>query len=259
MNPRAIVLDLDGTLLNEKKQVTKRTIDVLYACKDKGIKIIFATARPPRITRFTEIDLAALGAIIYYNGALFHCNRTNQKIHFPIPSSIGKKLIYYCLSLDPESNISIEVEDIWHSNKALDYRELMHVEKNPTIISIDQLVAYDCTKILLTDFSYVEELTDKFKDKVTVIVTDEERLIQVMSPQASKEQAVAHLLGTYELSFADTICFGDDYNDLGLFQSCGHTVAMGNAVDSLKEIADEITASNDNEGVAAVLERYVIN
>jgi hydroxymethylpyrimidine pyrophosphatase-like HAD family hydrolase len=53
------------------------------------------------------------------------------------------------------------------------------------------------------------------------------------------------------------MCFGDDYNDLELFRAAGHSVAMGNAVDDLKEIASEVTLTNDEDGVAVVLERIL--
>ncbi|MEK4512045.1 hypothetical protein EJP82_17985 [Paenibacillus anaericanus] len=55
----------------------------------------------------------------------------------------------------------------------------------------------------------------------------------------------------------DVLCFGDDFNDLGLFQSCGYSIAMGNAIKELKEIASETTETNDKDGVAIILERIV--
>lgn len=68
MEPKAIVLDLDGTLLNSKKKISKNTIEILKELKANGIQLIFATARPPRVSNFNEIDLASLGTVIFYNG-----------------------------------------------------------------------------------------------------------------------------------------------------------------------------------------------
>lgn len=255
--PKVVVLDLDGTLLNSSKQISKRSIDVLNQLRQRGIDLIFATARPPRVTSFKELHLASIGTMIYYNGALFNCTTTNQHVHFGIDGAMTKRVINFSEQLDPQANISLEVKDQWFSSKALDYRELMHVEKNPTVIKKEQLLTLECTKILLTDFPYAKELTNKFKDELNVMTTDQGRLIQIMSKKASKNQAVKHILKARKLSFEDTICFGDDYNDLGLFQSCGYSVAMDNAVDQLKDLADEVTARNDQDGVAIVLERFI--
>jgi hydroxymethylpyrimidine pyrophosphatase-like HAD family hydrolase len=78
-----------------------------------------------------------------------------------------------------------------------------------------------------------------------------------MSLEASKENAVRHLTESRGIDIKDVLCFGDDFNDLGLFQTCGYSVAMGNAINELKEIASEITDTNDNDGVAMILERIV--
>ncbi|MEB1808472.1 MAG: HAD hydrolase family protein [Bacillaceae bacterium] len=109
MRPKAIILDLDGTLLNSSKTISQKSIEVLKGLKASGIKLIFATARPTRCTEFKEIDLASLGTMVFYNGALFHCIDTNEQIDFSIPSKKTKELIEFCFSLDQEANLSIEV------------------------------------------------------------------------------------------------------------------------------------------------------
>ncbi len=252
MQPKAIILDLDGTVINSAKRFSKRTIEALRNVKASGIPLLFATARPPRVTCFEEIDLSLLGTMIYYNGALFDNGET---IHFSIPNLKSKEIIDYCLSLEPTANLSVEVQDRWYSHKLLDYQEMMKVEVNPTIIPFDQFVSYDATKILVTDFPYSDELVSKFEDDVNILVTDSGRLVQIMSKNASKERAVEQILTSLNMNLSDAMCFGDDFNDFGLFQACGYSVAMGNAVEELKAIASEVTETNDHDGVAIVLER----
>ncbi|MGC5328863.1 HAD family hydrolase [Brevibacillus sp. SYSU BS000544] len=257
MEPKAIILDLDGTILDSAKKISRKTIEILQAIRNKGIHLIFATARPPRSTLFEEINLSSLGTIIYYNGAMFDCKISNQTIHFSIPSKKSKEIIEFCLFLNADANISIEVQNKWFSSKSLDYREMMKVKDKPSIISFDELVSHDCTKILLTDFSFSKELVSKYGKELNILVTDSGQLIQIMSPVASKECAVEYILNTLQVKLSDAMCFGDDFNDLGLFQSCGYSVAMGNAIEELKNIANEITLENDKDGVAMVLERFV--
>ncbi|WP_216827455.1 HAD family hydrolase [Alkalihalobacterium elongatum] len=256
MKPKVIIIDLDGTLLNSSKTISMKSIEVLKGLKANGIHLIFATARPPRCTNFKELNLASIGTMVYYNGALFHCSQTNKQIHFSIPKKKTKELIDFCLFLDNAANISIEVKDKWYSSKSLDYTDMMKVEQNPTIISYEELIGYDCTKVLLTNFSQSEQLLNKFGKELNILITDHGELIQIMSQKSSKESAVEYILDQLQLTFHDAMCFGDDFNDLGLFQACGYSIAMGNAIKELKEIADNITETNDNDGVAIVLEKY---
>lgn len=259
MRPKAVVLDLDGTLLNSKKQISARNLRALNMLREEGIELIFATARPPRFVSFGGIDLAQYGTVVYYNGAMFHCRSTEQTVHFDIPQPLLADMVAYCLSLDPDANLSIEVMDRWYSMKPLDYTEMMRVAINPEVINLDRLTSFDCTKLLLTHFDYAEQLIASYGDRANILVTDNGELIQVMSSKAAKENALAYLLKQLQIELQDTLCFGDDYNDLGMFKACGHSVAMGNAVGALKEMATEITATHDEDGVALVLEKYMLS
>jgi hydroxymethylpyrimidine pyrophosphatase-like HAD family hydrolase len=69
---------------------------------------------------------------------------------------------------------------------------------------------------------------------------------------------MSKLLDAYSIQFKRVITFGDDHNDVGLFNTCGRSVAMGNAVKELKDIASEVADSNDADGVAVVLERILV-
>jgi hydroxymethylpyrimidine pyrophosphatase-like HAD family hydrolase len=133
----------------------------------------------------------------------------------------------------------------------------MKITTNPTIISIEKLKTFDCTKILITDCHDSEHIINKFGDQVNILSTDDGKLIQIMSLKSSKENAVKYLIESLGYKMSDVMCFGDDFNDLGLFQSCGISIAMGNAIKELKEIATEITETNDNDGVALILERIL--
>ncbi|MGG4492681.1 Cof-type HAD-IIB family hydrolase [Brevibacillus reuszeri] len=257
MKPKVIVLDLDGTLLNSKKQISKRNMLALQKVKAEGIPVIFATARPPRAVNYGDIHLFSFGTVVFYNGGLFRCDVTNREIHHSIAKELVASIFDYCLSVDPEANISVEVKDEWITYKSLDYREMMKTTTNPIITSKEKIKSYDCTKILLTDWNHFEHLVTKFGDQVNIISTDDGKLIQIMSLKASKENAVTYLIESQGYKMCDVMCFGDDFNDLGLFQACGISIAMGNAIQELKETATEITETNDNDGVAILLERVL--
>jgi Cof subfamily protein (haloacid dehalogenase superfamily) len=254
----AVVLDLDGTLLNSNKQVSDRNYKSILRCYERGLKIIFATARPPRaVNSFLPQELIQMGSFVYYNGALITCKRSGIHLHEPIYSNISKQVLAYCIHANPDIELGIEVQDEWFSLKDIDYSIVMNVGGNPIVKSIDELATYDATKILMTGRMDIQKLLEKFDSILNILVTDQGSLIQIMSKHASKEIAVSKLIDAYDLKMDEVIAFGDDHNDAGLFRSCGHSVAMGNAINELKEMASEITATHDDDGVAVILERIM--
>ncbi|QMV40044.1 Cof-type HAD-IIB family hydrolase [Cohnella cholangitidis] len=254
----AIVLDLDGTLLNSDKQVSDRNYKAILNCHRQGMKIIFATARPPRAVKwFLQEPLLTIGSYIYYNGAYIKCDYTGIHHHEPIKATIAADVLDYCLSRNSDLDISIEVQDEWLSLKEYDYETLMKVKGNPIVTPLEKLRKLDATKILFFGELDVNLLEEKFATRLNILVTDNGDLVQMTSIQASKENAVAWLCKSLDVPLENVIVFGDDYNDVGLFKTCGWPVAMGNAVEELKRLSKEITDTNDNDGVAKTLERLI--
>lgn len=146
------------------------------------------------------------------------------------------------------------------SYKEYDAMSIMKVKTNPLVLPLEEFKKNKATKILITGSSSElrQELLTGYGDKVHMLVTDQNELVQIMPLDTSKEKAVRELCQNYEISMDMVIVFGDDMNDLGLFKEAGYSVAMGNAVPELKQIADETTANNDFDGVAIILEQYMV-
>lgn len=256
MKFRAVVLDLDGTFLRSDKQVSNRNRDAVLSCHRAGINIIFATARPPRtVARLLPEPLREIASFVYYNGAHSVCKRSNVELHESLPSLLGAEIMDFCLERCPEAELSMEIRDEWFSLREVDYSSAMGVDARPVVRSVSELRIQEATKILLTGVTDLEALLDRFGKHVNIIATDNGELIQIMSLSASKEQAVAKLCDHYQVESESVIVFGDDHNDKGLFATFGYSVAMGNAIEELKSMCDEIAESNDEDGVAKVLER----
>ncbi|MHA6533314.1 HAD family hydrolase [Paenibacillus sp. BAC0078] len=252
----AVVLDLDGTLLNSDKKISERNYKSVIACHEEGMQLIFATARPPRaVNAFLPKELLTLGSFVYYNGAMIVCNHLGINVHEPIHRSIAAAVLEHCISVHSDLELGIEVQDEWFSLKEVDYATVMNVKGTPVVKSLEELKGYDATKILITGNIDVEALRKKFPTELNILVTDNGQLIQIMSSKASKELAVLSLLAKLGVSKEETVVFGDDHNDIGLFNVCGWSFAMGNAIQELKTIASEVTETNDNDGVAVGLER----
>ncbi|MEH6943131.1 HAD family hydrolase [Bacillus sp. JJ722] len=133
----------------------------------------------------------------------------------------------------------------------------MKVSKEPEMIEIEEMKLKSPTKILLSNVKNTEYFIQKFGDKVNIIMTDSAKLIQIMKVGVSKETAIANIADRLDLSLEKTMVFGDDFNDLGLFKLCGLPIAMENAIDELKRYAKKVTTSNDEDGVANILEKLV--
>ncbi|WP_091065566.1 HAD hydrolase family protein [Paenibacillus sp. NFR01] len=206
---------------------------------------------------FVGADLASLGIVVCYNGALYHCPAADMTFHHPIPAPRAAEIIDFCMELEGEAKVSIEVMDRWYARYPLDEGEKLHFKTDPEVIPLLQMKAMDCTKVLVSGFGFPDKVTTRFGSVCNVIVTDGGSLIQIMSSSASKEAAVAQLCAGLGIEMEQVMCFGDDHNDLGMFQACGYPVAMGNAVPLLKDIAAEITETNDNDGVALILEKII--
>ncbi|WP_199621265.1 Cof-type HAD-IIB family hydrolase [Paenibacillus alkalitolerans] len=258
MKYTAIVLDLDGTLLNSEKRISDRNFNSVIACHKRGMQIIFATARPPRtVNSFLPKELLDIGSFVYYNGALISSYNIGINIHEPIDSVISAEVFDHCLNCNPDIEIGIEVQDEWFSLKEIDHSIVTKVSENPIIKTLEEIKGLDATKILITGKINVEELREKFESHLNIVVTDNGQLIQIMSKRASKEIGVTKLLDGFGLHPEGVIVFGDDHNDIGLFNTCGWSVAMGNAIKELKDISSIITENNDNDGVAIELERIM--
>ena len=252
----AVVLDLDGTLLNSKKEISDRNYMSITSCLKRGMHVIFATARPPRAVKtFLPKELLDVGSFVFYNGALIFSASLGINIHEPIPSVLTAEVLDHCINDNLNTEIGIEVQDKWFSLREIDHSIVTGVKENPIVRSLHDLKEFDATKILITGNINVGMLKEKFNSNLNIIVTDNGQLTQIMSKSASKELGVAKILAGFGIPKEEVIVFGDDHNDVGLFKTCGWSVAMGNAIKELKDIANNITESNDNDGVAIELYR----
>ncbi|MBA2937309.1 Cof-type HAD-IIB family hydrolase [Paenibacillus sp. CGMCC 1.16610] len=261
---QAIVLDLDGTLLGSDKSISPRNYQTVKRCYDAGIHIIVATARPPRAANKFVMNFPFVDHMVYYNGALTTCKSKQTQRHISVPMEISQQISNYIeLQAAPQSIISYEVNDSWYTCTPIPDAQLGHFgirsnDPKPSVVDKDFISTLSPTKILVHGYSTWRDVIDQFGDQVNVIATDGEALVQIMHKSASKEEAVQWVLNDIGVKSENVMVFGDDFNDLGLFHKCGFPIAMENAIIELKNCAKHITQSNDNDGVAVALEKFVV-
>ncbi|MBD2867798.1 Cof-type HAD-IIB family hydrolase [Paenibacillus arenilitoris] len=258
MNISVIALDLDGTLLNARKEVSERNLAAVMNCSRNGKKIVIATARPPRSVRdMLPQELLDIAAFVYYNGAVVRDADAGIDEHYPIAADLATELLEYCTEMMPECAISVEANDLWFANREIVDRDFCHPRFRPEIVTPRELKRLEATKILLTSFTGAEPLVQRFGGRLHVVLTDQGKLLQAMNRTVSKSAGLLRLCGYYGVPASDLIAFGDDYNDMDMLRMAGYAVAMGNAVPELKAAAHSVTASNDEDGVAEMLERLL--
>lgn len=247
---KAIVVDLDRTLLHTDKSISPYTAEVFKKCKQKGIALMVATARPYRtMEQFCEIiDFDAISAT---NGAKIICGDYRNECGL-CPESAERVLT--ALKSYPDYRVTLETGEEAYSNKPIeDYftvisDDLAAVARSEGAIKI--LISLDTPDILET---VKKMLTDDLYYTVA-----NGHLIQIMSRAVTKWNGVKAMLDISNISASETAYFGDDYDDIEPIKMCGVGVAVSNAIDEVKAVADHIAESNDDDGVAKFIERYIL-
>lgn len=174
--------------------------------------------------------------------------------HHTIDVSAYHQLLDYIGNFGYSLCVSIEAMDQLYCNQEVN-------NSFGIIVSLEKMRELLPTKILLPKVKDedIEEIMNTFGLKFNIFITDSGQLVQMSSKDASKEIAVAHICNQLKIPMSNVIAFGDDNNDLGLMKRCGYSVAMGNATEKIKKYSTEITETNNNDGVAMVLERIYKN
>lgn len=250
-----IVTDLDRTLLHADKTINDYTTSILKRCQDRGIKIVFATARPIRTVKMFLIQIKP-DAVIYHNGALTYLG--NEKIlTVQIKNRAAKDLIFKIKHRYPNKKLSCEINDVLYANFDI---SLFWDKAECVITDFSDLPNDDVDKIIAEIQNHPEhfkEIANLLPDDLYAEIADN-RLALIMNKNAAKHNAIKILMDKMNLSPENIIAFGDDVNDIGMLKYCGIGVCVDNAIDEVKEIANYICKSNDKDGVAHFIEEFIL-
>jgi Cof subfamily protein (haloacid dehalogenase superfamily) len=264
---QAIVLDLDGTLLNSQKQVSARNRAAVLACRAQGIHVILATARPPRSVRMLlPEELLELGWLICYNGALMLHNAQGVTAHHQaLPPELVLDIRHHASSSAPDAYVCFEIDDELYSDRQLDRSDATVLGIPPGLplpepLTQAQLQGRSVSKLLLPGREGLyDSLQANFGSRLQIVQTDRGQLLQVMAAGVSKASALQKAAEQLHIPIERIMAFGDDFNDLSLFEpgGCGWPVAMGNAIAELHDRARLVTEHHDQDGVAIILEQVL--
>jgi Cof subfamily protein (haloacid dehalogenase superfamily) len=265
--PRAIAIDLDGTLLNSKTQLSERNSLALEKCIARGIPVIIATNRPERaVLRFFGKNLADVCSLIVMNGGMTK-GRTplTGLICETIPSDIAGKIVQLVNKSEPAARITVEIDGfIFGSNIERSPEELWRTNSaTPDMVcTLQEALVRMPAKIAVNGLgkdlsSLAMEITKCYGASIAVIPSDNHTFLNILNNKTSKSKALRKLLEPNGIAMEETLAFGDDLPDLDMLRCCGISVAMANSIPEIKSAAKYETASNDEDGVAVVLEKML--
>ncbi len=253
---RAVFSDIDGTLLNSRHQISPKTAQAIQRIVKQGIPFIPVSARPPlAITPCTE-QLQTKNAIICYSGALILDADLQPLYSVAIDNTDLARLEadladYHHLSINHYANLD------WFSNDLSNDWTIQEGEITGLSAAAKPTHLSEVHKILVMgEASEIKALEDKLKPQYPQlsIHRSKNEYLEIMNKQATKSNAIRFMERRLNVSGEDVVAFGDNFNDLDMLEYAGLSVAMGNAPEPIKQAAKRITASNDEDGIALVLD-----
>ena len=270
--PKLIVTDLDGTALKNNKDIAKETIAAFEKCHQKGIHIAIATARyivgASYYAQKLHADFQILtdGTLVYENGKLVYSRTMTNSITNNILNEL-KKYGYTSHIAIPTTTALYRYPDNTNKNpknsnttaKTSSLSTLNNIKRDhsPGIsFNINTPFPEEACKIVahIPNDDNAKAIADKcgceyfhYRGETTYTF---------FHKKASKLDAIQHIIELLGISLSDVCAFGDDINDIEMIEHCGYGVAMENALDIVKDKADIVTLSNEENGVAKILEKF---
>ena len=265
MKYKLIAMDLDGTLTNSQKEITDETRDVLIRLEELGVKLVLASGRPTpglykeaKTLRMDEFG----GYILSFNGAAVHeypsmrCIYSNTiDPHYIRPIINNAKALNLGILTYQGDNIIVDDPDTYKAK----YEQKITCMGMKVVDDLREYVDFAPNKFLVSGpEEYLKSVYQDFKmpfgDRLS-IYTSAPFYIEVVSNGINKSIGLEHVVKDCGISKDEIVAFGDEMNDLIMLQYAGYGVAMGNAVKPVKLIAKEVTASNDEDGIAKTLKK----
>ncbi len=277
MDLKAIVVDIDGTLLNDKKIIATRTKDKLIQAQKEGIKVVLASGRPTQgilaLAEELEMDIYE-GFLVSYNGSQVYDVKTKEVLfNQGIPISLAQAIFKHLSKFEVVAMFD-QGEYLYVSDAFFDiaypipqaYLTIVHYEargggfKVQETDDFSQVIHRPVNKILVGgNPSYLKEnyeaMCTPFKKQATAAFSAP-FYFEFTDLGIDKARALSEVFPKMGIAAENIMAFGDGQNDRSIIEYAGKGVAMGNAIPEILTLADEVTTSNNEDGIAAFLDRY---
>ena len=282
---RLLALDLDGTLLNSRGEITRRNYDAIQTARKHGVRVALVTGRRFRDARPMALELGLDVPIISHNGALTKHARTLETVAARLlPLAEAHKVLQTgrahaadpMVSDDPAGAGLLVYDHISEDNHALAKyiawsRRVVGDEAEEAVRRVPSLEEYldhapvhiafsgTCGSVRRLGESLERALGSNVKVLSTIYPKQDFALLDVLHPEASKGAGLQAVAMEYNLTREEVMAVGDNFNDLEMLHYAGTGVCMGNAEPPLRDIQSfHVTATNDQDGVAEAIEQFIL-
>ena len=268
MDYQMLVLDLDGTLTNSRKEITEPTRKALIEIQEAGKHVVLASGRPINGVRplAKKLELERFGGyMLSFNGArITQCSTGNVVYNRTLPAEVIGPIFEFARSYP---GVDVATYDDDHIISGLEPNKYTKIESSINsmpIIQTSDFVSYvdfPINKLLIPgEPAVLEEMIPVLKEKYHSLLNisrSEPYFLEIMPQNIDKAYSLQKLLSSIGLTADSMICCGDGYNDVSMIEYAGLGVAMENAQPIVKDTADFITKSNDDDGILYVINQFL--
>jgi 5-amino-6-(5-phospho-D-ribitylamino)uracil phosphatase len=286
MSIRLLALDLDGTLLNSRGQISDRNRRALAAARSSGVRVAIVTGRRFRDARPIALELGLDVPVIAHNGALTkHAETLETVAVLPLPLAaahhaikVGRTAGADPLVSDDHEGLGVLIYDHLSGDNLpllqyITWAQRIHGEESGDAVrqvaAVEDYLDHEpvhlafsggCEKMKNLEADLRSKLKETVKIFCTTYAAKDFALLDIVHPGASKGVGVAAAAAELGLASDEVMAVGDNLNDLEMLKFAGTGIVMGNAEPSLHEISGlHRTTSNDEDGVAIAIERFILN
>ncbi|KOE82511.1 HAD family hydrolase [Vibrio alginolyticus] len=266
---KLIALDMDGTLLNSKKQITERTKQAIAKAREQGITVVLASGRPIDGMRdkLEELNLNSNDDfVLYYNGSMVQNIGTGEIIHHQIIDGKSAKQV---AKLASQFGVNTHAFSQIHGLITPHISEYTELEARINGLPITEM-DFDALEddhpiikaMIVAEPSLLSDTVAKLPKELYqqfTIVQSAPFFLEFLNTQSNKGVGVKAIADHLAITADQVICMGDAENDHHMLEFAGLGIAMANAMEQTKKIADHITLSNDEDGVAIAIEKFALN
>lgn len=265
---RLLVLDLDGTLTNAEKRITPRTLSALIAAQDSGVRLVLASGRPTYgiVPLAEELQMERYGGyILSYNGGVILDWSNRQTLFEQILDPATVPQLYASAQAAGMEILTYQGEVIATTNAEDEYAcHEAFINKMP-LVQYDeflQQIVYPLHKCLIVGapapLRQLELRLAREMEGSVSVYRSADFFLECVPVGIDKARSIERLASSLGIRREEIIACGDGHNDLSMIAYAGLGVAMANAVGDVKTAADFITLSNEEDGIAYVIEKYIL-
>lgn len=262
MKQHLIVLDLDGTLLTDELTISKKTKETLFKAKEQGHHVMIATGRPFRASELYYNELQLTTPIVNFNGAFVHHPKNNsfKPIHTPVDMNVVHDVVDSIDTFQYENLIAEVLDDVFihmENDSLMDMFKLG--DPRVTIGDLKVSLSDNPTSLLIHANEHnIPSIRQHLHDVHAELIEHRRwgapfHIIEIVKKGLNKAVGIATIAKQLNIPRERIIAFGDEDNDLEMIDYAGVGVAMANGIDELKNIANEVTLSNNEDGIAKIL------